>query len=79
LIRRLQPRLWDFCLKLRKKDAVLAEIDRKEGENYVGRTEFDSPEVDPEVLIPLSTEGVTIGEFYTAEITDASEFDLYAR
>lgn len=54
-------------------------IDRKEGENYVGRTEFDSPEVDPEVLIPLSTEGVTIGEFYTAEITDASEFDLYAR
>jgi ribosomal protein S12 methylthiotransferase len=45
----------------------------------VGRTEFDSPEVDPEVLIPLSTEGVTIGEFYTAEITDASEFDLYAR
>jgi ribosomal protein S12 methylthiotransferase len=54
-------------------------IDRKEGDNYVGRTEFDSPEVDPEVLIPLSTEGVTIGEFYTAEITDASEFDLYAR
>lgn len=45
----------------------------------MGRTEFDSPEVDPEVLIPPSTEGVTIGEFYTAEIIDASEFDLYAR
>jgi len=54
-------------------------IDRIEGDNYVGRTEFDSPEVDPEVLIPLSTEGVKIGEFYRAEITDATDFDLYAR
>lgn len=54
-------------------------IDRKEGDNYVGRTEFDSPEVDPEVLIPVATEGVVIGEFYMAEIVDATEFDLYAK
>lgn len=53
-------------------------IDRVEGENFVGRTEFDSPEVDPEVLIPLSTAGVKIGEFYNAKINDATDFDLYA-
>lgn len=53
-------------------------IDRKEEDYFVGRTEFDSPEVDPEVLIPFATEGVKIGEFYQAEITDASDFDLYA-
>ncbi len=53
-------------------------VDRIEGENYIGRTEFDSPEVDPEVLIPISTEGVKIGEFYVAKITDTTDFDLYA-
>jgi len=52
-------------------------IDRVEGDWYIGRTEFCSPEVDPEVLIPI-TEGLTIGEFYDARITDAEEFDLYA-
>jgi ribosomal protein S12 methylthiotransferase len=52
-------------------------IDRKEGDWYIGRTEFCSPEVDPEVLIPLS-ESLTIGTFYNVRITDAEEFDLYA-
>ena len=52
-------------------------IDRKEGDWFVGRTEFCSPEVDPEVLIPAS-ERLTIGRFYDAHITDAEEFDLYA-
>ena len=52
-------------------------IDRQEGDWYVGRTEFCSPEVDPEVLIPAS-EKLTIGEFYEVRITDAEEFDLYA-
>ena len=52
-------------------------IDRQEGDWYVGRTEFCSPEVDPEVLIPVSEE-LTIGAFYDARITDAEEFDLYA-
>ena len=54
-------------------------IDRLEGDNFVGRSEFDSPEVDPEVLIPADTEGVKIGEFYTAEIVSAAEFDLYGK
>lgn len=53
-------------------------IDRVDGDYFVGRTEFDSPEVDPEVLIPVGTEGVKIGEFYLAKIISASEFDLYA-
>jgi len=53
-------------------------IDRVEGANFVGRTEFDSPEVDPEVLIPIETPNVKIGEFYMAKITDATDFDLYA-
>lgn len=53
-------------------------IDRVEGVNFVGRTEFDSPEVDPEVLIPIETPNVKIGEFYMAKITDATDFDLYA-
>ena len=52
-------------------------IDRVEGDWYIGRTEFCSPEVDPEVLIPID-EALTIGEFYDARITDAEEFDLYA-
>lgn len=52
-------------------------VDRLEGDWYVGRTEFCSPEVDPEVLIPAA-EHLTIGEFYNARITDAEEFDLYA-
>ena len=52
-------------------------IDRVEGDWYVGRTEFCSPEVDPEVLISIDEE-LTIGEFYDARITDAEEFDLYA-
>ena len=53
-------------------------IDRQEGDWYVGRTEFCSPEVDPEVLIPVTDANLTIGEFYDARITDAEEFDLYA-
>ena len=51
-------------------------IDRREGDYYVGRTEFCSPEVDPEVLIP-ATKKLSIGEFYDVRITDAEEFDLY--
>lgn len=54
-------------------------IDRKEGEYYVGRTEFDSPEVDPEVLIPLSDGQLRRGAFYDVEIIDADDFDLYGK
>ncbi len=52
-------------------------IDRQEGDWFVGRSEYCSPEVDPEVLIPAA-EGLTIGQFYDVRITDAEEFDLYA-
>ena len=52
-------------------------IDRQEGDYFVGRSEFCSPEVDPEVLIPAEEELVP-GRFYDVLITDAEEFDLYA-
>ena len=53
-------------------------IDRKEGDYYIGRTEYSSPEVDPEVLIPATDLTLRIGTFYEATITGAEEFDLYA-
>ena len=52
-------------------------IDRREGDWYVGRTEYCSPEVDSEVLIPVASGELTIGQFYDVSITDAEEFDLY--
>lgn len=52
-------------------------IDRREGDYYVGRTEYCSPEVDPEVLIPVDERKLTLGEFYDVCITDSEEFDLY--
>ena len=52
-------------------------IDRREGNYYVGRTEYCSPEVDPEVLIPVAERNLVIGEFYQVKITDSEEFDLY--
>ena len=52
-------------------------IDRVEDEYFVGRTEYDSPEVDPEVLIPITTQGVKKGTFYNAKIVGSTDFDLY--
>ena len=52
-------------------------IDRKEGEYYVGRTQFDSPEVDPEVLIKADGKRLFSGRFYKVRITNADDFDLY--
>ena len=51
-------------------------IDRREGEYYIGRTEFDSPEVDQEVLIP-GEHNLKPGKFYNILITESSDFDLY--
>lgn len=51
-------------------------IDRKEGDFYVGRTQFDSPEVDPEVLVKSDTKLVA-GNFYDVKITGAETYDLY--
>lgn len=52
-------------------------IDRKEGDYYVGRTEFCSPEVDPEVLVPASERRLNVGCFYQVKIKSSDEFDLY--
>ena len=53
-------------------------IDRLEGDYYVGRTEFDSPEVDPEVLIHADDE-LRVGNFYPVKVTEADAFDLYGK
>lgn len=53
-------------------------IDRKEGNYFVGRTEFDSPDVDNEVLIDATKTYLKTGEFATVKITEAEDFDLYA-
>lgn len=53
-------------------------VDRLEGDWFVGRTEFDSPEVDPEVLLPANTEGIVLGSFHDVEIIQSEDFDLYA-
>ena len=53
-------------------------IDRKEGDYYIGRTEFDSPEVDPEVLIKQEGKTLRIGSFHRVKVYDADDFDLYA-
>lgn len=52
-------------------------IDRKEGNYFVGRTEFDSPDVDNEVLIDANAHYVKIGDFSHIKITEAHDFDLY--
>lgn len=53
-------------------------IDRKEGQYFIGRTEFDSPDVDNEVLVDASKYYLKTGDFINLKITDATEFDLYA-
>ena len=52
-------------------------IDRKEGNYFIGRTEYDSPDVDNEVLIDATTTYLKTGEFTTVKITEAEDFDLY--
>jgi ribosomal protein S12 methylthiotransferase len=52
-------------------------FDRKEGDYFIGRTEFDSPEVDNEVLVKAQKTYVRIGDFANVKITSAEEFDLY--
>ena len=57
---------------------MLVIIDRQEGEWYIARSEASSPEVDPEVLIPVSNKKLEIGRYYNVKIVDSEEFDLYA-
>lgn len=62
--------------KVGKKLKVL--VDREENDYFIGRTEFDSPEVDNEVLIEKTSTELSVGKFVTVEINEATEFDLYA-
>ena len=57
---------------------MVVVIDRKEGQYFIGRSEFDSPDVDNEVLIDASKVYLKTGEYTTVRITDAADFDLYA-
>ena len=69
---------WDHNqAKIGKKLRVL--FDRKEGEYFIGRTEYDSPEVDNEVLVNAKDNFVRLGAFAIVEISDAQEYDLYGR
>ena len=52
-------------------------IDRLEGDFYIGRTEFDSPEVDNEILISSTENQLKIGEFYDVKLNRAEEYDIY--
>ena len=52
-------------------------IDRKEGDYFIGRTEFDSPDVDNEVMIDAKKSYLKTGEFYQVKVTNAADFDLY--
>ena len=61
--------------KVGKEYKVL--FDRKEGSYFIGRTEFDSPEVDNEVLVDADKQYARIGDFATVRITDVADFDLY--
>jgi ribosomal protein S12 methylthiotransferase len=52
-------------------------IDRREGDYYIGRTEYCSPEVDPEVLIKVGSKRLRVGRFYQVKIVGSEEFDIY--
>jgi ribosomal protein S12 methylthiotransferase len=78
-IMRLQERisLENNAKRIGQKMRVI--IDRKEGDFYIGRSEYDSPEVDQELVIDSSGKRLMRGKFYEVEITDAEDYDLYAR
>jgi ribosomal protein S12 methylthiotransferase len=52
-------------------------FDRKESGYFVGRTQYDSPEVDNEVLVPAANQYVRLGDFANVRITESTDFDLY--
>ena len=65
-------------LNIGKVDKVFQTIiDRQEGEYYIGRTEFDSPEIDNEVLISSNNKDLLIGNFYPVKVSKADYFDLF--
>ena len=78
-IMRLQERisLENNARRIGQKMRVI--VDRKEGDFYIGRSEYDSPEVDQELVIDSQGKRLMRGKFYEVEITDAEDYDLYAR
>lgn len=82
---RVQQRISDELQEHRVGQTLKVVFDRIEGDYIIGRTEYDSPEVDPEVLVRISEEALPakpedmIGRFYDVEITSAEYFDLYGR
>ena len=74
---RVQQRISEEVEAEKVKSIQRVIIDRQEGDYYIGRTQYCSPEVDPEVLIPVSDRWLKIGEFYDVLITDSEEFDIY--
>ena len=74
---RLQQRISAEIEEAKVGQTLEVIIDRQEGDYYIGRTEFCSPEVDPEVLIRSNGQDVKEGEIYQVRITDSEEFDRY--
>ena len=71
-------------ISLDKNEALVGKklkvlFDRKEGGHFIGRTEFDSPEVDNEVLLDADNNYVRLGDFAEVEIIEATEYDLFAK
>ena len=79
LLMRVQQRIAEEVSTASVGKAFQVVVDREEGEYYVGRTQYDSPEVDPEVLLLKSENDVEMGQYYMVEITGADEFDLYGK
>ncbi len=75
---RVQQRISAEIMAERIGEQTQVIIDRREGDWYVGRSEYSSPEVDPEILIPVAEKRLRKGCFYNVKITGAEEFDLYA-
>ena len=73
---RLQQRISAEVEEAKVGSVMRTIIDRQEGDYFVGRTEFCSPEVDPEVLIPAK-ECLELGRFYNVKMTDSEAFDLF--
>ena len=76
-IMRIQERIAAEASEAKVGQTLKVIIDKLEGDYYVGRTEFDSPEVDPEVLISAADYELEVGEFYMVRITGADTFELY--
>ncbi|MBR1682552.1 MAG: 30S ribosomal protein S12 methylthiotransferase RimO [Bacteroidaceae bacterium] len=81
---RLQQRISGDIQEAKVGTVQRVVIDRREGDYFVGRTQYDSPEVDPEVLVAvadLAAAGITdpVGQFLNLRITSADDFDLYAK